>query len=66
VSETPEPPRTPRPSLSVHWKCCNVYARVYLNREETYFAGNCPRCAKPMRIRAVKGGGSKARFWTVE
>jgi hypothetical protein len=43
-----------------------VYARVYLNREETYFAGNCPRCAKPMRIRAVKGGGSKSRFWTVE
>jgi len=62
----PEEPRAPRPSINMYWKCCNVYSRVYLNRAETYFAGNCPRCAAPVRVKAVRGSGSKSRFWTAE
>lgn len=66
-----EPPqdaaRKARPWLGMHWKCCHVYSRVYLNHAETHFAGNCPRCGAPARIRAVRGGGgSDAQFWTAE
>ncbi|MFM1919646.1 MAG: hypothetical protein RLZZ303_1280 [Candidatus Hydrogenedentota bacterium] len=57
---------TPRPWIGMHWKCCHVYSRVYLNHAETHFAGNCPRCGAPVRLRAVRGAGSEERFWTAE
>ena len=56
---------TPRAYLGVYFKCCNVYARIYLTRDKTAFAGHCPKCARPVRI-AVGTGGSKERFWTAE
>ena len=52
-----------RPFLGVHFACCEVYSRVYLNREETHYLGNCPRCAKQVRFQ-VGTGGTDARFFT--
>jgi hypothetical protein len=59
------PKRTPRPFLGMHFRCCGVYSRIFLNAAGTAFAGNCPRCARPIRIR-VGEEGSTSRFWTVE
>lgn len=56
---------TPRPHIGVHFKCCKVYARIYLTKDASAFAGNCPRCARPVRVR-VAPGGSSDRFWTVD
>ena len=62
-----DPPskRTPRPFIGVHFKCCNVYARVYLNRLGTAYFGHCPRCTRALKIQ-VKEGGSSAKFWNAE
>jgi hypothetical protein len=55
--------RPARPFIGVHFECCGVYARVYLTRRGDAYAGHCPRCAKPIRVKAGPGG-SKCRFWS--
>ncbi len=54
-----------RPHINVHFKCCNVYARVYLNATRTAFTGHCPRCCAAVTVRAAPGG-SKSKLWTAE
>lgn len=51
-----------RPYIGMHFKCCNAYARVYLNAKGDAFAGHCPKCARPIRIKA-SASGSKSKFW---
>jgi len=59
------PEKKSRPYLGVYFKCCRVYARIYLTKDQKAFAGNCPRCAASIRI-AVGEGGSAERFWHAE
>jgi len=54
-----------RPYVGVIFKCCNVYARVYLNAQKTAYAGNCPRCAARLELK-TSPTGSPSRFWSVE
>jgi len=49
--------------VGVHFVCCDVYARVYINRNETAYEGNCPKCAKRVRL-SIGPGGTDARFFT--
>ncbi len=56
--------RSPRPSVGVHFKCCNVYSQVYLDHSGAVFAGHCPRCAAAIEIPVVKEGGSSSRFFS--
>ena len=60
-----EEKRPARPHLGIHFRCCGVYSRIYLNAAGTAFAGHCPRCARPVRVLVGKEG-SRARFWTAE
>jgi hypothetical protein len=60
----PEKGGETRRFLGVRFACCEVYARIYLNRDGTAYVGNCPRCAKQVRFR-VGPGGTGARFFTV-
>jgi len=55
--------RTPRPFLGIHFKCCNVYARIHLNKTGTAFVGWCPRCAAKTEVR-VSPTGSDSRFFS--
>ncbi|HEX5445318.1 MAG TPA: hypothetical protein VFW87_15950 [Pirellulales bacterium] len=63
------PPRTPngvsegRPFVGIHFACCDVYCRVYRNREATAYQGNCPKCSRPIRLR-IGPAGTAARFFT--
>ena len=53
-----------RAFVGITFECCSVYRRIYLNADQSAFAGACPKCGKPVRIR-VGPGGSKSRFWSV-
>ena len=55
--------RTRRPFLGMHFKCCNVYSRVYLNKKGAAFVGWCPRCAVRVEVK-VSPLGTDAHFFT--
>lgn len=54
-----------RKFLGVHFKCCNVYSRVYVNKDKTAYKGACPRCGKRVSLR-IGTGGTDARFFSTE
>ena len=51
--------------VGIHFTCCSVYQRVYLNSQGTAYTGNCPKCSRPVRIR-VGPGGTDNRFFTAQ
>jgi len=51
-----------RPFLGVLFRCCHVYARIYLNKEGTAYIGRCPRCGAVVKI-LTSSDGSRTRFW---
>ena len=50
--------------LGVHFACCDVYSRVYPNRDQTAYVGHCPRCAKRVEF-LVGSEGTDSRFFRV-
>jgi hypothetical protein len=60
---TDSPPTNQRRFVGVHFVCCDVYTRVYVNREVTAYEGRCPKCAKKVRL-VIGPGGTDARFFT--
>ena len=55
--------RVKRPFLGMHFKCCNIYTRIYLNKKGTAFVGWCPKCAAKVEVK-VSPTGADARFFT--
>jgi hypothetical protein len=49
--------------VGVHFVCCDVYTRVYINAEQTGYQGRCPKCGKRIHLR-IGPGGTNARFFT--
>ena len=49
--------------LGVHFACCGVYSRIYVNCDETAYTGYCPKCSRRVQIR-IGPGGSDHRFFT--
>jgi len=52
-----------RPFVGVRFTCCEVYSRVYINRQGTAYVGHCPRCLKKIELK-IGPGGTDARFFT--
>ena len=56
-------PESQRGFLGIRFACCDVYARIYTNRDGTAYVGNCPRFQKQIKI-GIGPGGSDSRFFT--
>lgn len=50
--------------LGVKFNCCQVYQRVYINKEKTHYSGRCPKCLTPVKIK-IGTGGTNNRFFEV-
>lgn len=61
MTPSSEPPA--RPYLGILFACCRVYGRIYRTREGDAYAGHCPRCLYPVRVRIDPDGGIDARFF---
>ncbi|MGE0610380.1 MAG: hypothetical protein AB7O62_25045 [Pirellulales bacterium] len=62
--DTPDIAASGRRFIGIQFRCCGMYARIYINRRGTAYEGRCPRCAKPVRFE-IGPGGSDERFFTV-
>ncbi len=54
-----------RPFLGVHFACCDIYRRVYLDANQTGYTGRCPKCGQTVRFQ-IGEGGTPARFFRAE
>jgi hypothetical protein len=52
-----------RPFVGIRFACCDLYVRVYVNRNGTAYESNCPGCGRPVRIR-IGPQGTTGRFFT--
>jgi hypothetical protein len=48
--------------IGVTFRCCRVYARIYLNKAGDAFIGWCPKCAAKMEV-GISDSGSSLRFF---
>lgn len=48
--------------LGIMFNCCNVYARIYKNKDGSAYTGRCPKCMKTVKI-SIGSGGTNQRFF---
>jgi hypothetical protein len=52
----------PKPFLGVFYMSCNVYGRLYKNKENTFYEGHCPRCGTVCKV-PIGAQGTSVRFF---
>ena len=60
--EEQEEKRTPRKFLGIYFDCCNVYGRIYQNKDNTAYVGRCPRCMRIVQV-PIGENGTGQRFF---
>ncbi len=54
-----------RKFLSVWFRCCHAYGRMYRNADETAYEGKCPGCGAPVRA-LIGADGTNHRMFKAE
>lgn len=62
MTEDKEQPSKSSNFLGIMFECCNVYARIYKNKDGTAYVGRCPKCMKNVKI-PIGQGGTNVRFF---
>ena len=44
------------------FECCNIYRRVYINKEGNAYEGHCPKCFAEVKVQ-IGTDGSDTRFF---
>jgi len=55
-------PERARPFLGILFECCDVYTRIYLNRQKTAYEGRCPRCMRRLTVKCGADGCDERFF----
>jgi hypothetical protein len=51
-----------RKYIGMTFECCQVYQRVYVNRQGTAYEGRCPKCMRLFKVK-IGPGGTDQRFF---
>ena len=49
--------------IGILFECCNVYRRVYNNKDKNAYEGTCPKCNGEIKI-MIGHDGTDARFFS--
>lgn len=55
-------PNKTKPFISVYFKCCKVYQRIYLNKTGEKFVGWCPKCTRKVTAVVSPDGTTDTTF----
>jgi hypothetical protein len=51
--------------LGIMFNCCQVYSRIYKNKDGTAYVGRCPKCMRTITV-PVGEGGTNTRFFNAQ
>ena len=49
--------------IGILFECCNVYRRIYINKEKNAYKGTCPKCSGEVKI-MIGTDGTDTRFFS--
>lgn len=49
--------------IGILFECCQVYRRIYINKEGNAYEGRCPKCYGQVKV-IIGPGGTDQRFFT--
>jgi len=55
-------PTKRRPYISIFFRCCGVYQRIYRRKGVTTYVGYCPRCLGKIEVKVDPSGSDDRIF----
>ena len=49
--------------IGILFECCNIYRRIYVNREKNAYEGKCPKCNREVKVK-IGAEGTESRFFS--
>lgn len=65
MSQDPAPFQKAKKFLGIHFECCNVYRRIYINKDGNAYEGRCPLCYREVKV-LIGPDGTSSRFFRAQ